>query len=197
MPEAIKGLYKFMEIKERKLKGTFEISLKPHMDSRGFFMRTFDDIIFKENHLERKWVQENHSRSEEKGIIRGLHFQLPPFTETKLVRCIKGAVLDVFVDLREGSETFGHWDSIELSEDNKKMIFIPRGFAHGFCTLTDISEVLYKVDNFYSSTSESGLLWNDKDIAIKWPTNSPILSEKDNKNMTLEEFLSKHISINI
>ena len=77
------------------------------------------------------------------------------------------------------------------------MIFIPRGFAHGFCTLTDISEVLYKVDNFYSSTSESGLLWNDKDIAIKWPTNSPILSEKDNKNMTLEEFLSKHISINI
>ena len=109
-----------MEIKERKLKGTFEISLKPHIDSRGFFMRTFDDIIFKENHLERKWVQENHSRSEEKGIIRGLHFQLPPFTETKLVRCIKGAVLDVFVDLREGSETLGHWDSIELSEDNKK-----------------------------------------------------------------------------
>ena len=181
-----------MEIKERKLKGTFEISLKPHMDSRGFFMRTFDDIIFKENHLERKWVQENHSRSEEKGIIRGLHFQLPPFTETKLVRCIKGAVLDVFVDLREGSETLGHWDSIELSEDNKKMIFIPRGFAHGFCTLTDISEVLYKVDNFYSSTSESGLLWNDKDIAIKWPTNSPILSEKDKNNMVFQEFISNY-----
>jgi dTDP-4-dehydrorhamnose 3,5-epimerase len=178
-----------MEIKKRKLKGTFEINLNPIIDNRGFFMRTFDDSIFKEKELDRKWVQENHSRSEEKGIIRGLHFQLPPFTETKLVRCIRGAVLDVFVDLRKDSTTFGQWDSIELSEENKKMIFIPRGFAHGFCTLTDISEVLYKVDNFYSSTSESGLLWNDKDIAIKWPTNSPILSEKDKKSMKLQEFI--------
>jgi len=186
-----------MEIKERKLKGTFEIILKPHKDNRGFFMRTFDDTIFKENGMERKWVQENHSRSEEKGIIRGLHFQLPPFTETKLVRCVKGAVLDVFVDLRKGSETFGSWDSIELSEENKKMIFIPRGFAHGFCTLTDISEVLYKVDNFYSSDSESGLIWNDEDVAIDWPIESPILSSKDSKNHSLKEFKNKYKSINI
>lgn len=181
-----------MEIKERKLKGTFEINLKPHKDDRGFFMRTFDDAIFKEHGLERKWVQENHSRSEEKGIIRGLHFQLPPFTETKLVRCIKGAVLDVFVDLRRDSKTFGKWDSIELTEENKKMIFIPRGFAHGFCTLTEVSEVHYKVDNFYNPDFESGLLWNDKDVEIKWPTNSPILSKKDVKNMTLYEFISKY-----
>ncbi len=181
-----------MEIKERKIKGTFEITLNPILDDRGFFMRTFDDAIFKEKGLERKWVQENHSRSEEKGIIRGLHFQLPPFTETKLVRCVKGAVLDVFVDLRKDSETFGQWDSIELSEDNKKMIFIPRGFAHGFCTLTEISEILYKVDNFYSPKFECGLLWNDNDVGIKWPTNSPILSEKDKKNMTLQEFISNH-----
>ena len=181
-----------MEIKERKIKGTFEITLNPILDDRGFFMRTFDDAIFKEKGLERKWVQENHSRSEEKGIIRGLHFQLPPFTETKLVRCVKGAVLDVFVDLRKDSETFGQWDSIELSEDNKKMIFIPRGFAHGFCTLTEISEILYKVDNFYSPKFECGLLWNDNDVGIKWPTNSPILSEKDKKNMTLQEFTSNH-----
>lgn len=178
-----------MEIKERKLKGTFEVTLTPILDNRGFFMRTFDDSIFKDNGLERKWIQENHSRSEEKGIIRGLHFQLPPFTETKLVRCIKGAVLDVFVDLRKDSKTFGQWDSLELSEENKKMIFIPRGFAHGFCTLTEISEVLYKVDNFYSPKSERGLLWNDNNIAIQWPTNSPILSEKDKKNMTLQEFI--------
>jgi len=181
-----------MEIEERKIKGTFEITLKPILDDRGFFMRTFDDSIFKEKGLERQWVQENHSRSEEKGIIRGLHFQLPPFTETKLIRCIKGAVLDVFVDLREKSETFGQWDSIVLSEENKKMMFLPRGFAHGFCTLTEISEVLYKVDNFYSPNSECGLLWNDKNIAIQWPTNSPILSEKDKKNMTLQEFIANY-----
>ncbi len=186
-----------MEIKERKLKGVFEVTLKPILDDRGFFMRTFDDTIFKKNGLERKWVQENHSRSEEKGIIRGLHFQLPPFTETKLVRCIKGAVLDVFVDLRKDSATFGQWDSIELSEENKKMIFIPRGFAHGFCTLTEISEILYKVDNFYSPDLESGLIWNDIDVAIDWPTKKPILSSKDSNNQSLKEFINNYKSIDI
>ncbi len=184
-----------MNIKERKLKGVFEISLKPLADNRGFFMRTFDDKIFKEAGLERNWVQENHSRSEEKGIIRGLHFQLPPFTETKMVRCINGAVLDVFVDLRKDSPTFGHWDSIELTAENKKMIFIPRGFAHGFCTLTDISEVVYKVDNYYSPENERGLLWNDKSVGINWPTNKPILSDKDQKNMTFEEFIKEYAGI--
>ncbi len=181
-----------MEIKELILKGTFEITLKPHLDSRGFFMRTFDESIFRENEIERKWVQENHSRSEEKGIIRGLHFQLPPFSETKLVRCIKGAILDVFVDLRKDSSTFGKWDAIELSEENKKMVFIPRGFAHGFCTLTDESEILYKVDNFYSPEAEAGLLWNDENLNIDWPEKNPILSEKDQQSMTLKEFISKY-----
>ncbi len=184
-----------MEIKERKLKGVFEISLKPITDERGFFMRTFDSKIFDEQGIDRNWVQENHSRSEKKGIIRGLHFQIPPFTETKLVRCIKGAVLDVFVDLRKGSPTFGQWDSIELSEQNKKMVLIPRGFAHGFCTLTEISEVLYKVDNFYNKESEVGLLWKDPDIQINWPIENPILSEKDKKNPTLKEFIKKYQSI--
>ena len=186
-----------MEIKERKLKGTFEITCKPHFDSRGFFMRTFDETIFKEHGVARNWVQENHSRSESKGIIRGLHFQLPPFTETKLVRCIKGAVMDVFVDLRKDSSTFGLWDSIELSEVNKKMIFIPKGFAHGFCTLTDISEILYKVDNSYNAKSEAGLLWNDTDLNIKWPADNPILSEKDLNNLSFKGFKKKHQSINI
>jgi len=185
-----------MKLKERKIKGVFEITLSPSADSRGFFMRTFDDTIFKENALDRNWVQENHSRSEEKGIIRGLHFQLPPFSETKMVRCVNGSVLDVFVDLRKDSETFGQFDSIELSADNKKMIFIPRGFAHGFCTLTEVSEVVYKVDNFYSKENERGLLWNDKTIRINWPTDKPILSAKDEKNMTLKQFITeyKHIS---
>ena len=184
-----------MEIKERKLKGTFEIALKPHTDNRGFFMRTFDENIFEKNGFNRKWVQENHSRSEQKGIIRGLHFQLPPYAETKLVRCIIGAVFDVFVDLRKDSDTFGKWDGIELSAENKKMIFIPRGFAHGFCTLSDESEVLYKVDNFYSPDHECGLLWNDPEIGINWPVNNPFLSDKDKTNMTLTEFFVKHNSI--
>ena len=155
-----------MIFKERNIKGVFEIILSPRNDNRGFFMRTFDDAAFKENGLDRNWVQENHSRSENKGIIRGLHFQLPPFSETKMVRCINGSVLDVFVDLRKDSETFGQWDSIELSADNKKMIHIPRGFAHGFCTLTETSEVVYKVDNFYSPENERGLLWIKKLVLI-------------------------------
>lgn len=177
-----------MEIKERRLNGVFEISLLPHLDTRGFFMRTFDSNIFKNAGLERQWVQENHSRSEQRGIIRGLHFQLPPFSETKLVRCINGAVLDVFVDLRKDSSTFGQWDCIELSADNKKVIFIPQGFAHGFCTLSNVSEVLYKVDNFYNKEAERGLHWNDEELKIMWPTQNPILSEKDQLNMTLKDF---------
>ncbi len=186
-----------MEIKERKLKGVFEISLQPRLDSRGFFMRTFDDEIFKNAGLDRVWVQENHSRSEQMGTIRGLHFQLPPFSETKMVRCIQGAVLDVFVDLRENSDTFGQWDCIELSAKNKKMIFIPQGFAHGFCTLSSESEVLYKVDSFYNKVAERGLLWNDTELKIVWPVINPVLSEKDQHNMTFKDFKNKikHIVI--
>ena len=181
-----------MEFLERKLKGVYEIILNPHLDKRGFFMRTFDLESFKNNDLDTNWVQENHSCSEKKGIIRGLHMQLPPFSETKLVRCTYGAVLDIFVDLRENSETFGQWDGMELSAENKKMIFIPRGFAHGFCTLTEVSEVLYKVDNVYSKTHELGILWNDRELSIDWPVQDPILSEKDSNNLTLTQFIKKY-----
>ena len=177
-----------MEIKEKKLKGVFEVTLQPNKDNRGFFMRTYDETFFKECGIQRHWVQENHSRSKKKGIIRGLHFQFPPYAETKLVRWIRGAVFDVFVDLRKNSPTFGKWDSITLTEDNYKCILIPRGFAHGFCTMTNISEVVYKVDNCYSPEHEAGILWNDKDINIDWPTKNPILSGKDQTNMTLTAF---------
>jgi dTDP-4-dehydrorhamnose 3,5-epimerase len=186
-----------MQIIERKLKGVFEISLNPLTDERGFFMRTYDIDIFREAGLHREWVQENHSRSEKKGIIRGLHFQLPPFTETKLLRCIRGSVMDVFVDLREGSESFGKWDSIELSELNKKMIFIPRGFAHGFYTLTEISEVVYKVDNFYSKQHEAGIKWNDEVLKITWPGSDVFVSEKDDRNMRMKEFVKEFKSITV
>ena len=186
-----------MEIKERKIKGVFEITLKPLVDNRGFFMRTYDEEIFKKYGINRKWVQENHSRSEKKGIIRGLHFQFPPYVETKIIRCIRGSIFDVFVDLRKNSATFGRWDSIELSEENKKMILIPRGFAHGFCTLTDNCEVLYKVDNYYASDHEGGIIWNDPDLNINWGVETPILSEKDLKNMTLKEFCDKYRGIEV
>ena len=181
-----------MEIKPGKLKGTFEIILEPQADERGFFMRVFDDKLFEKAGINNKWVQENHSRSEIKGIIRGLHFQLPPFAETKLVRCISGKIWDVFVDLRKDSNTFGKWDAIELTEENKKMVLIPRGFAHGFCTLTDISEVVYKVDNYYSPEHECGLIWNDTELNINWPINKPILSDKDKRNMCFKEFKAKY-----
>lgn len=187
-----------MELIEKKLNGAFEIRMKPHLDDRGFFMRTFDDEIFTSLGLERKWVQENHSQSLRKGIVRGLHFQLPPHAETKLIRCIRGEVLDVFVDIRKDSPTFGQWDSVLLSEKSFNAAFIPRGFAHGFCTLTDHSEVVYKVDNFYTPEAESGLLWNDPEIGIEWPIIENVMtSAKDAKNFTLAEFVSKHGALDV
>jgi dTDP-4-dehydrorhamnose 3,5-epimerase len=181
-----------MKITKRKLVGTYEIDLCPRIDERGFFMRTFDLNIFSENDINRNWVQENHSKSEKKGVLRGLHFQLPPFSETKLVRCINGGIYDVFVDLRKNSSTFGQWDSIELTAENRKMIYIPRGFAHGFCTLTHVSEVIYKVDNYYSPSHEMGLIWNDPRIGIRWPISmDPFLSDKDKLNLSFEEFVNK------
>lgn len=177
-----------MEIKERKFKGVYEIQLKPLLDPRGFFMRVFDEKTLTEAGIGRHWVQENHSRSEQAGIIRGLHLQLPPFSETKMLRCLKGTVLDVFVDLRKGSPTYGQWDAIELSAENKKMIFIPRGFAHAFCTLSEVSEVSYKVDSIYAPQYERGLIWNDETLNIDWPVKNPILSDKDQKNMSFQAF---------
>jgi len=181
-----------MDIVERKLSGVYEITLKPHRDSRGYFMRTYDKNQFAAASLDKEWVQENHSLSLKKGIIRGLHFQLPPFSETKLVRCTRGRIQDVFVDLRSGSKTFGQWESIELAEDNYKMILIPRGFAHGFCTLEENCEVLYKVDNYYSPQHENGLIWNDPELSINWLITDPVLSEKDQRNLTFKEFTIKY-----
>jgi len=155
-------------------------------------MRVYDEEIFKKAGLHRHWVQESHSRSEKKDVIRGLHFQLPPFAETKLVRCVRGAVYDVFVDLRKNSPSFGKWGNVELSEEKHNMVYIPRGFAHGFCTLTTESDVVYKVDNAYTPEAECGLLWNDPDLAIAWPVSQPVLSIKDAHNVTLKEFMRNH-----
>lgn len=186
-----------MNIEEKEIKGVLEITLNPIQDSRGFFMRVFDDTIFEQSGINRKWVQENHSRSEKKDIIRGLHFQFPPFSETKLVRCTVGSILDVFLDLRLGSASFGKWGAVNLSAENKKMVCIPRGVAHGFCTLSEVSEVQYKVDNYYARDHEAGILWNDPDLKIDWPVSRPILSDKDNQNLTWRKFLLQHKGIQL
>jgi dTDP-4-dehydrorhamnose 3,5-epimerase len=179
-----------VKIVGKKLPGAFEIILEPVRDHRGFFMRTYDRGIMAEYGLDRPWVHENHSRSIHKYVLRGLHFQLPPYAETKLVRVVRGAILDVFVDLRKDSPAYGKWDMVELTEDNFKCAYIPRGFAHGFCTLTENSEVIYKVDSPYHLPSERGLLWNDPDLAIPWPTRTPTISEKDRNHGLLKDFKS-------
>lgn len=168
-----------MRVEPLALEGAYEVTLEPRRDERGYFMRTYDEELFRDRGLVRSWVQENQALSVRKGIVRGLHFQRPPRAETKLVRVARGAVLDVFVDLRRSSPTYGRWHGLELSADNCKAVLVPRGFAHGYCTLTDESVVLYKVDAPYSPEHEGGLRWDDPDLAIAWPTRDAIVSAKD------------------
>jgi dTDP-4-dehydrorhamnose 3,5-epimerase len=178
-----------MQFKELKLKGIFEISLEPYIDERGFFMRTFDENIFSQFKIPTKWVQENHSKNLFKRTVRGLHFILPPHTDSKLIRCIRGHIFDVAVDLRKNSTSFGEWLSVELREDDYKWLFLPKGIAHGFCTIEDNSEILYKHDTCYQKSYDSGILWNDVDLNIEWPVDNPIISEKDNMLMSYNQFL--------
>ena len=158
-------------------------------DDRGFFYESYN-----KKKLDKKikivFVQDNESKSI-KGVIRGLHFQAPPFEQTKLVSCVSGNILDVAVDLRTNSKTYGKSFSIELSSENNKQLFIPKGFAHGFQVLSETAIVNYKVDNYYNSKSESGLIWNDKDLSIDWNLNiKPILSKKDLKLMSFKDLKS-------
>ena len=181
-----------MEFIPKKLKGVYEIQLSPKEDNRGFFMRTYDDNIFKEANLPQNWVQENHSLSIKKGTIRGLHFQFPPNTETKFVRLVSGRLLDVYVDLRKDSPTFGQWGSTELSAEKKNALIIPKGFAHGICTLTDNCEMLYKVDAHYAPNNEYNIIWNDPEIGIEWPISYPTeISERDKNATSFNEFKTK------
>jgi dTDP-4-dehydrorhamnose 3,5-epimerase len=179
-----------MQIKPLKLDGAYEIILTPRNDDRGYFLRTYDEAIFRQHGLTTSWVQENQSLSKRKGIIRGLHFQRPPHAETKLVRVVAGAVFDVFVDLRRNSDTYGQWDAIELTASKQNIVYIPKGFAHGFCTLTKNTLVLYEVDAFYMPEYEAGLRWDDKDLGIQWPVAKPYLSDKDASWGSFRNFIS-------
>ncbi len=179
-----------MELKPLKLEGAFEIILAPRVDERGYFMRTYDAAIFRKHGLSNDWVQENQSYSRLRGIVRGLHFQRPPHTETKLVRVSSGAVLDVLVDLRTASPTYGQWDTVELSVERQNMAYVPKGFAHGFCTLTSDVLVHYKVDAYYAPDHEGGLRWNDATLAIPWPDFATLVSEKDSHQPLFQDFVS-------
>jgi dTDP-4-dehydrorhamnose 3,5-epimerase len=179
-----------MTFRALRLPGAWEITLKPIADARGYFVRTYARELFQEHGLVTEWVHENQSRSGRPFTLRGLHFQRPPHAETKLIRAVQGRVLDVLVDLRKDSPTYGQWDSVELSADNFRMAYVPKGFAHGFCTLTEECVVHYKVDAAYAPAHESGLPWNDPTLAIQWPTAEPILSDRDRQYAAFAQFQS-------
>ncbi len=163
------------------------ILIKPKVfeDARGFFMEAYKASVFAQAGINYAFVQDNHSKSK-KGVLRGLHYQLEPKAQGKLVRCIKGKIWDVAVDIRRGSPTFGRWVAVELSEENKYMLWIPPGFAHGFLALEDC-EIIYKCTEEYAPELDRGIIWNDPDIAIPWPTDNPILSPKDAKLPRLKD----------
>ena len=156
------------------------IIIRPKMieDNRGFLMEIYKYSEFKKIGITEKFVQDNHSKSL-KGVLRGLHFQKHPKAQGKLVRCLKGELFDVAVDIRKESPTYGKWVSAILSEENKEMIWIPKGFAHGFLAISNEAEIQYKITEEYSAENDQGIIWNDKTINISWPINNPILSKKD------------------
>lgn len=171
-----------MNIIETSLPGVKVIEPKVFGDHRGWFTETYNESIFKEAGIDIRFVQDNQSFSAAKGTLRGLHYQLNPKAQTKLVRCTKGSIFDVAIDIRQGSISFGKWFGLELTADNKKQLFIPKGFAHGFMTLTDDVEVQYKVDELYAPECDRGIIWNDPTIGIEWPIAiTPVLSAKDEK----------------
>lgn len=175
-----------MKFQETKIKGLYVIEPEFRTDDRGYFARFFCKEEFAKIGLQFEVVQANRSSNNKKGTLRGMHFQTPPKSEDKIIQCFKGAIWDVAVDLREGSPTYGQWAAQELSEDNKKMFFVPKGFAHGFQSLTDNSETMYFVSEFYSPKNDSGVRWDDPAFNIQWPIKNPFLSEKD-RNWPLVE----------
>lgn len=181
---------KFKKI-ETSIDGVVVVEPTVFGDERGYFMETYEKTDFEEIGIFGDFIQDNQSKSK-KGVLRGLHFQ-KQHSQAKIVRCIKGEVFDVCVDLRPGSKTYGKWEGVVLSGENKKMFYIPRGFAHGFLVLSDEAEFCYKVDNIYDKDSEGGVMWNDPEIGIEWPEvpgvskEDYLTSEKDGKWPTLNE----------
>ena len=177
-----------MEVIKTAIEGVVIIEPRVFKDDRGYFFESFSQREFEEKVRPINFVQDNESMSSY-GVMRGLHFQAPPFTQSKLVRCVKGKVLDVAVDIRKGSPTYGQHVAVELSEDNHRQFFVPRGFAHGFAVLSDTAIFQYKCDNFYAPQYEGAIAWDDPDLGIDWkvPADKIILSEKDTKHPRLKD----------
>lgn len=178
-----------MEVIQTKIEGVVIIEPKVFNDARGYFFESFSQREFEEKVRKINFVQDNESMSSY-GVMRGLHFQRPPFTQSKLVRCVKGRVLDVAVDIRKGSPTYGQHVAVELTEDNHRQFFVPRGFAHGFAVLSETAVFQYKCDNFYAPQADGSISILDDSLGIDWhiPTEKAILSEKDTKHLLLKDF---------
>ena len=171
-----------MIFSETKLSGVYVIDIEKIEDERGFFARTWDKDELSKMGLESEFIQSSISLNKKKGTIRGMHYQTKPYEENKIVRCTRGRIFDVIIDLRSNSKTFKEWFSVELSADNYKMLYIPKGFAHGFQTLEDNTEVFYQISQYYNSEYSKGIIWNDKIFQINWPLPLTNISQKDLSN---------------
>jgi dTDP-4-dehydrorhamnose 3,5-epimerase len=169
--------------------GVLIFTPRVHSDPRGFFLESYNRGLWLEQGIDTVYVQDNHSRSCRR-TLRGLHFQLPPAAQIKLVRAVRGVVWDVAVDIRKGSPTFGRSVGVELSAENYKQIYIPEGMAHGFCVLSDDAELLYKTSHAYSPSHDRALAWNDPELAVPWPLTDPLLSERDRKASSFAEYVA-------
>ncbi|MCM3444721.1 dTDP-4-dehydrorhamnose 3,5-epimerase [Metabacillus halosaccharovorans] len=180
-----------MNLIKTSLDGVVLLETHINYDSRGFFTETYNKSLFFKKELNFNFIQDNQSKTLEAGVIRGLHYQDGPNAQTKLLRVLTGAIFDVVVDLRKNSSTFGKWISVIISEYNNRQILIPKGFAHGFCTIVPNTIVIYKVDEHYSKSHSKGIIWNDKTLNINWPVTNPILSEQDLKLPNFKDINSK------
>ncbi|PIQ27445.1 MAG: dTDP-4-dehydrorhamnose 3,5-epimerase [Bacteroidetes bacterium CG18_big_fil_WC_8_21_14_2_50_41_14] len=178
-----------MEIIKTNIPDLYIVKPTVFEDHRGYFFESYNKEVFLRHGIDQNFVQDNESKSQ-KNVLRGLHFQKPPFAQGKLVRVIRGSVLDVAVDIRKSSPTYGKWASIELTQENKWMYWVPPGFAHGFITLEDNTTFFYKCTNMYNKESEGSILWNDPDLNIDWKISQPILSEKDIIAPLFKDFIS-------
>ncbi len=176
-----------MTFTETPLKGSFVVGLEPFSDERGWFARTYCKNEFEKIGHNKEWVQLNHSATYKKGSIRGMHFQYPPHSETKMVRCVVGAIYDVIIDVRSDSPDFLQWFATELSAGNKKMLYIPEGFAHGFQTLTDNCELIYHHTSFYTPGAEGGIRYDDERVGIEWKLPVMEISERDKAHPYLDK----------
>lgn len=176
-----------MKVTSLTLEGAKLIEPIVHGDYRGFFMESYNEKLMHEHGIQQQFIQDNHSLSIEPNVLRGMHYQLNPKAQTKLIRVISGSIYDVILDIRKDSPTFGQWQGFILSDANKRQLLVPQGFAHGFCTLAANTQVIYKVDEYYSPEHDRGIAWDDPSLNIDWPVSNPVLSDKDTRHPLLKD----------